>query len=204
MEHGHFLNMGGFMRVSTDIHTLKEPEKPGQDASGIMEETYLSCQKDYEKQQERCELGILTFEHLKELLEDRNYEFPAITVEEIRDRSKGDALSKFILMLQTTWFILQCIARGQQRLAMTELELITLALASLNAITYTFWWHKPLGVQEPMRIYFNTEAPPTAEQHAETSDGNPEISAFYVISKAGGRFKSHTTLFLRFLRDPCE
>lgn len=59
---------------------------------------------------------------------------------DIKDRSKGDLLSMLIAISQTTWFLLQCIARGQQKLALTELELVTLALASLNAITYAFWW----------------------------------------------------------------
>jgi len=57
-----------------------------------------------------------------------------------------------------------CSARGQQRLALTELELVTLALASLGAITDAFWWHKPLGVREPMRIYCETE--PIAEERS--------------------------------------
>ena len=84
-------------------------------------------------------------------------EIPIITAAAIEDRSKGDALSKIIAILQTTWFIVQCIARGQQRLALTELELVTLALASLNAVTFAIWWHKPLGVQDPVQIYFKME-----------------------------------------------
>ena len=73
-------------------------------------------------------------------------EIPIITAAAIEDRSKGDALSKIVAILQTTWFIVQSIAHGQQRLALTELELVTLALASLNAVTFAIWWHKPLGV----------------------------------------------------------
>jgi len=73
-------------------------------------------------------------------------------------------------------------ARGQQRLALTELELVTLALARLNAITDAFWWHKPLGVREPMRIYCKTE--PIAEERSAdlVADEVPEISTYYVIS----------------------
>jgi len=50
--------------------------------------------------------------------------------EAIMDRSKGDALSKGIAILQTGWFILQCIARKIQGLAVTELEVVTLAFAT--------------------------------------------------------------------------
>jgi hypothetical protein len=98
---------------------------------------------------------VLTFDYFKET---PDIDIPVVTAADIEDRSKGDALSKIIAILQTTWFIVQCIARGQQQLALTELELVTLALASLNAVTFAIWWHKPLGVQEPVRIYFKTDA----------------------------------------------
>jgi hypothetical protein len=44
-------------------------------------------------------------------------EIPEISAADIDDRSKGDALSKIIAILQTTWFIAQCVARGQQQIA---------------------------------------------------------------------------------------
>jgi len=91
---------------------------------------------------------VLTFDYFKQ---NPNIKIPEITVAKIEDRSKGDVLFKLIA-------IIQCIARGQQQLALTELELITLALACLNAATFAIWWHKPLGVQEPVKIYLKTEA----------------------------------------------
>ena len=97
---------------------------------------------------------VLTLDYFKA---HPDIEIPKITAADIEDRSKGDALSKIIAILQTTWFIVQCIARGQQKLALTELELVTLALASLNAMTYAIWWYKPLGVQEPVKIYLKVE-----------------------------------------------
>ena len=81
-----------------------------------------------------------------------------VTFSDIKDRSKGDFLSKGTAILQTTWFILQCVARHEQWLALTELELVTLGLASSNATTYVFWWHKPRVVQEPVRKYYKPEA----------------------------------------------
>src|SRR6266545_248598 len=162
MEHGHLLVMGGISTIDPSFENSAERDPRG---------------------------PILTIERYKELTQTQsgmtlNLKLRKISEEDIKDRSKGDFLSKLIAIVQTTWFILQCVARGQQRLALTELELVTLALASLNAITYTFWWHKPLGVQEPMRIYFETEAPADELERAET-DGSPEISAYYVISKVG-------------------
>jgi hypothetical protein len=97
---------------------------------------------------------VLTLDYLKK---HPDIEIPAISAAYIKDRSKGDALSKIIAILQTTWFIAQCVARGQQRIALTELELITLALASLNAVTFAIWWHKPLEVRDPIKVYLKTE-----------------------------------------------
>ncbi len=98
---------------------------------------------------------VLTIDYLRE---NPTIDIPVITADNIQDRSKGDVLFKLIAILQTTWFIIQCVARGQQRLALTELELVTLALASLNAVTFGIWWHKPLGVEDPVTIYLKTEA----------------------------------------------
>lgn len=75
-----------------------------------------------------------------------------ITENEIQDKSNGDILSKGLVILQTTWFLLQCIARRVEHLPITELELVTLALAALNFMTYVFWWNKPLSVQCPYRV----------------------------------------------------
>ena len=97
---------------------------------------------------------VLTFDFFRD---HPDLEMPRVTAAYVADRSKGDALSKIIAILQTTWFIVQCIARGQQGLAITELELVTLALASLNAATFAIWWDKPLGVREPVKIYLKGE-----------------------------------------------
>jgi len=41
-----------------------------------------------------------------------------------------------------------------------SIELITLALASLNGMMYFFWWDKPLGVNEPVKLYRDGHEPP--------------------------------------------
>ena len=95
---------------------------------------------------------ILTLEMLRELVKDPEFRIP-ITEDEIAQRSKGDALSKVILILQSSWFITQFLARYIQGLSFTHLELTTLALASLNGITFLLWWDKPLGAQALVQVY---------------------------------------------------
>ena len=98
-------------------------------------------------------IGILSPERLELLSETRMIEFPTITEEEIDDHSKGDALSKTLVLGQTTWFIAQCITRKAEGLVMTELELVTLAFAALNSFMYFFWWNKPLDVRTTVPVY---------------------------------------------------
>ena len=75
-------------------------------------------------------LRILEPMELESLSEAGKIEWPSITEEEIQDRSKGDYLSKGIVIVQTNWFIAQCIVRGVYKLEVTELEVATLAFAA--------------------------------------------------------------------------
>ncbi|KAG6917688.1 hypothetical protein DXG01_001663 [Tephrocybe rancida] len=75
-----------------------------------------------------------------------------VSEKDIQDKSKGDVLSKCLVLLQVTWFVLQVLARVVQHLAITELEIATLAFAVLNFMTYFCWWNKPLDVNCPIRV----------------------------------------------------
>jgi len=96
---------------------------------------------------------ILTPKLFARLLKDSTIEFPSITIGQITDKSIADGFTKLIAAVQLTWFIFQCIARHIQGLAITELELTTLALVSVALFAYIFWWAKPLGLREPIRVY---------------------------------------------------
>jgi len=106
---------------------------------------------------------------LMTLFVDGYIDFPDITEKEIRDKSKGDVLSKCLVILQTGWFVVQCIARAVERLPVTELELVTIAFATLNFVTYVFWWNKPLNVQRPFRVLL--KKPMTHRQTRRTEKG---------------------------------
>lgn len=97
-------------------------------------------------------LHTVTPDELDQLLKNGDIR---ITAKEIRDKGRGDGLSKGLILIQTTWFILQCIARKVKHLPITQLELVTLAFAALNFLTYTIWWNKPLDVECSMRVYRN-------------------------------------------------
>ncbi|KAF8836775.1 hypothetical protein BDN67DRAFT_936345 [Paxillus ammoniavirescens] len=90
----------------------------------------------------------------------RNGKFvnPKITKEEIRDRSKSDALGNAILVLQLSWFILQVIARAANHVAITLVEIDTLALAALSLPLFFFWWSKPMAAACPHIFYIQTSS----------------------------------------------
>jgi squalene monooxygenase len=75
-----------------------------------------------------------------------------ITRENIWDRSKADLFAKGFALIQTSWLLIQCITRATQQLAITPLELFTLAFILPTIATCFFWWNKPQNVDEPTVI----------------------------------------------------
>jgi hypothetical protein len=74
---------------------------------------------------------------------------PAISEEEIWDKSKADFFAKAVASFQVSWFVGQIIARAVHGLPITLLELATLALITCSGSTFFFWFFKPLDVGVP-------------------------------------------------------
>ena len=124
---------------------------------------FMLCDKDGDA------LHTLSFSEFNSRLAKGQIEFPSITEGEIKDKSKRDPLAKCLALLQTAWFVVQCIARGAQHLAVTELELTTLALSVLNFVMYFLWWDKPFDVGCPVYLKDITEeASPVPSSTNET------------------------------------
>ncbi|KAF8961557.1 hypothetical protein BDZ97DRAFT_1733710 [Flammula alnicola] len=144
--------------------------------------------------------GVLSYESLEDLLDKGKIKFPNITEEEILDRSKGDALSKTLVVGQTAWFVAQCISRKAQGLVTTELELVTLGYAVLNGFMYFFWWNKPLGIRTFVPVYLldtptdNADSTEKAQvdgvQEANNDGNNAESATSTGIATRG----AHSTL----------
>lgn len=111
-------------------------------------------------------------DRLNDLAVQGRIEFPQISEKDIEDRSKSDSLTKILVVGQTTWFILQVLARRIQGLVTTELEIATLAFAALNAAMYFFWWNKPFDVQISLLV---TVLP------MEESDGDSEMGTHPIL-----------------------
>jgi len=122
----------------------------------------------------------LSPENLKSLLEQEEITFPTISAKEIEDKSKGDFLAKGLVALQTLWFVTQCIARRARGLTITELELVTLAFAAFNIITYFLWWHKPLDVRYPVHLQLIDQNSFTDEGLDEGAPANSRIMQYFL------------------------
>ena len=131
MTHGFFIIMGGF-------HPFERSSKEtGNDNRGI-------------PQEDDKPLHPLQASDLVRF--DGYSEFFMPTEAEIKDKGKSDWLAKALVLLQTSWFVMQCIARAIEHLPVTHLEIVTLAYAAMNFVIYVFWWNKPLNVNRPIRV----------------------------------------------------
>jgi len=97
--------------------------------------------------------GIIGWKPLMEYYKAGRIDLSEITEACINDHSKADGFAKGLALLQTCWFIVQCIARfADHHLVLTELELITAALAVLSLAMYFLWWNKLFNAEIPIMI----------------------------------------------------
>ncbi|KAG2120181.1 hypothetical protein BD769DRAFT_1609219 [Suillus cothurnatus] len=107
--------------------------------------------------------GTLTPDELLQFVRDKLVEMPVITEAEIKDRSKGDTLSKWVAILQLVWFVIQLIARYIQDLPITLLEIDTLGVAALTCISYGLWLNKPKDARLPYIVHWKDSTAPLAD-----------------------------------------
>ncbi|KAI0057724.1 hypothetical protein BV25DRAFT_1830794 [Artomyces pyxidatus] len=87
------------------------------------------------------------------------------TDDEIRGWSQADTLSKLIAIIQTLWFVVQCIARRVEGLPIAQLEIMTLAYTTIAIVMYMCWWYKPLNVSSPVRVAAKRLPDPVPVEH---------------------------------------
>lgn len=122
--------------------------------------------------------ATLTPKEFEDFVRTGNVVVPVIVEAELEGRSKSDALSKGIAILQLAWFILQLVARYIQKLPTTLLEIDTLAVVSLACISSCLWWNKPKDVRRPYPVYWNKhgQRPPLSLNTLTYEKKNSEFS----------------------------
>lgn len=97
-------------------------------------------------------IGVLALARIKpDLLPDY------LQVEQIQDKSKADAFSKFLVCTQAVWYTLQVVTRLAQHLPITLVEITTVCHAMTALLIYCMWWDKPLDIMEPTLIPIRDE-----------------------------------------------
>ena len=120
--------------------------------------------------------------------------FTVPTEEEIKDKGKSDWLAKSLVLLQMSWFVMQCIARAIENLPFTHLEIVTLAYAAMNFMIYIFWWNKPLNVNRPVRVFRNSEL--SATQHQVISRATQQSRAWKLTWEETGEGLKTIAVFI--------
>ena len=155
MTHGFFIIMGGFHLFE---HSSKEMDNDDQGKSPENDKPLHPLKAN---DLQKCD----------------SYESSIIPTEaEIQDKGKSDWLAKSLVLLQTSWFVMQCIARGIKHLPVTHLEIVTLAYAAMNFVIYIFWWNKPLNVSRPVRVFRKSEPRETEPLINETVSEARELT----------------------------
>ena len=114
-----------------------------------------------------------------------------ITEARIQDHSKADGLAKGLALIQTFWFITQCIARFfDENFVLTEFELVTAALAVVSLVIYFLWWNKPFNAEIPIVITLTDQLPGCP--YPDDSNSNQEAPTSQCSSEGG----SDTTMLV--------
>ncbi|KAJ9624826.1 hypothetical protein H2203_004776 [Taxawa tesnikishii (nom. ined.)] len=95
----------------------------------------------------------LNAKHVYWLVVNGHIEYREVTAADIWDKSKQDTFTKAITGFQMGYLVVQCIGRVSQGLAITTLELNTLAIVVCSLMTSYAWLHKPAGVRTPIKIH---------------------------------------------------
>ncbi|KAF9004241.1 hypothetical protein BDQ17DRAFT_1305026 [Cyathus striatus] len=128
MTHAHFLRMGGFYGYNFEFYTKSRDSI----------QFYTDSRDFFENRSDVLDYQALPFRNIKEA--------------DIQDKSKADGLSKIIVATQSVWFIVQCIGRLVKGLALTPLEVTTLAVTACTFMLSIIWWHKPFDVRQPILV----------------------------------------------------
>lgn len=148
--------MGGF-------HYFKPSEIDGNKSEmKEMDPSFLSDSSDLQSPDAKAR-PVHPLSHVDVTLMVRRKQLTLPLESEIQDRGKSDWLAKTIILIQTLWFVVQCIARGIEHLPTTELEVVTLAYIAINFGISIAWWNKPRNVDRPIRAFTEPSEPDTAQ-----------------------------------------
>ena len=111
---------------------------------------------------------------------------PELDLALINDQSKSDLLTKVLVCLQTSWMIIQCIARVAQTLPLTLLEVHTVGNAIYAFFIYCLWLKKPHDVRVTTKVKVDDEMLERLKDHFQSLlDEGRDVLPRLELTKSG-------------------
>jgi hypothetical protein len=130
------------------------------------------------------------------------FDYPNITKDEIKDKSKTDVLAKVFSVFQVSHLLLSFIVRRAQGLPSSQLEILTLAFAVCGVATYAAYWHKPKDVAVPFHLSIspNHAAQVHLRDHSDASAfsrlaTSPSFDSFWKVATNHRLNHGHEALY---------
>ena len=133
MQHGFFIDMGGFQ---VELKGESASLRIGEDNSDII-------------QLEDGFRFTIRLEDLLILMKADLLSAPDISLHDLEDRNKSDQFARVITFLQVLYFAFQFFGRLGYNLPISTLELSTIAFIYSALFVEYFWWDKPLDLRTP-------------------------------------------------------
>lgn len=135
---------------------------------------------------------VLSFRDYKELRRTWMIDDPLVTERELRDRTKRNTLSTTLVILQMTWFVLQCAARLSARLPLTKLEVVTLGSVVPNMALCIVLWNKPQNVLAPIAVSLKNYPPISHITEWNGSEDSEELDNLLSADQSADNGSSHS------------
>ncbi|MCJ1485237.1 hypothetical protein MMC06_005411, partial [Schaereria dolodes] len=176
VTHGFFLVMGGFRLKSPSGQSFKlypDHIRYVADVSNISKaSTAGSVASDNVSKKE---IALIVREVQLDMKVSWIRALRKITEDDINDLAKTNDFAKLFACVQTSWFMAQVIARGVQELAITALEISTVAFVVFALLSYGMWWKKPQECCGPIILECTTEEEYSFVQDLEKVHKLPSI-----------------------------
>lgn len=91
--------------------------------------------------------------HVGTLVKCEIIKYPQFSKQDVQDRSKADSLAKVVSLVQSTWVVINVVARAAYHLPITLLEIATMAFILCTYSSYLLWWNKPKDMNAPIIIH---------------------------------------------------
>ncbi|CCX33196.1 Similar to predicted protein [Aspergillus terreus NIH2624]; acc. no. XP_001210260 [Pyronema omphalodes CBS 100304] len=84
-----------------------------------------------------------------------DFEKPPFDIDDIADKGKASNIAKLLSGSQAAWLLIQSAGRWGTHLHLSLLEIHILIQVACTALIFFFWWHKPLDVNNPIRLHLS-------------------------------------------------